>query len=157
MSLPASGRSIADVTAALSELKHDDVRWRDGRAFSLAYSGGPDVHDVADAASRLFGGDNALNTEAFPSLKQIQAEVVDVALGWLGADPSSGAAGFMTSGGTESILLTVKASRERGRRERGVQRPNVVLPASAHAAFEKAWMALRAEKLKAAGFDPVYQ
>lgn len=30
-------------------------------------------------------------------------------------------------------------------------------PAADDAAFEKAWMALRAEKLKAAGFDPVYQ
>ena len=44
----------------------------------------------------------------------------------------------MTTGGTESILLAVKAARERGRAERGVERPNVVLPASAHAAFEKA-------------------
>ena len=43
----------------------------------------------------------------------------------------------MTSGGTESILMAVKAARERGRSERGVTRPNVVLPTSAHAAFEK--------------------
>jgi glutamate/tyrosine decarboxylase-like PLP-dependent enzyme len=43
----------------------------------------------------------------------------------------------MTSGGTESILMAVKAARERGRAERGISRPNVVLPTSAHAAFEK--------------------
>jgi glutamate/tyrosine decarboxylase-like PLP-dependent enzyme len=43
----------------------------------------------------------------------------------------------MTSGGTESLLLAVKAARERGRRERSITRPNVVLPTSAHAAFEK--------------------
>jgi sphinganine-1-phosphate aldolase len=44
----------------------------------------------------------------------------------------------MTSGGTESILLAVKGARERGRREKGITNPNVVLPTSAHAAFEKA-------------------
>ena len=43
----------------------------------------------------------------------------------------------MTSGGTESILLAVKAARQRGLTERGVRTPNVVLPTSAHAAFEK--------------------
>jgi glutamate/tyrosine decarboxylase-like PLP-dependent enzyme len=46
------------------------------------------------------------------------------------------AAGFMTSGGTESILLAAKAARTRGR-ERGIRSPEMVLPTSAHAAFEK--------------------
>ena len=54
---------------------------------------------------------------------------------WLNA--GSEGAGFMTSGGTESILLAVKAARERGRNEFGITQPNVVLPTSAHAAFEK--------------------
>jgi glutamate/tyrosine decarboxylase-like PLP-dependent enzyme len=44
----------------------------------------------------------------------------------------------MTSGGTESILCAVKAARERGREERGITQPEMVLPASAHAAFHKA-------------------
>ena len=47
-------------------------------------------------------------------------------------------AGFMTSGGTESILCAVKAARERGREERGITEPEMVVPASAHAAFHKA-------------------
>jgi hypothetical protein len=66
----------------------------------------------------------------------MQQDVVDIVAGWLHGGPE--AAGFMTTGGTESILLAVMAARERGRAERGVERPNVVLPASAHAAFEKA-------------------
>jgi sphinganine-1-phosphate aldolase len=47
------------------------------------------------------------------------------------------AAGFMTTGGTESLLMAVKAARERGRAERGITEPEMVLPVSAHAAFEK--------------------
>ncbi len=121
--------------ARLDALKEHDVRWRDGRAFTLAYYAGPEVAAVADEAYRRFSTDNALNTDAFPSLRTIQAEVVGVVADWLQAGPD--AAGFMTSGGTESILMAVKAARERGRAERGVTRPNVVLPTSAHAAFEK--------------------
>jgi sphinganine-1-phosphate aldolase len=136
MPLPESSRPVAEVLAELEAMQSSDVRWRDGRAFSLAYSAGPEVHDVADEAYRRFSGDNALNTDAFPSLRRMQAEVVSIVADWVGAGPD--AAGFMTSGGTESILMAVKAARERGRAERGVTSPNIVLPTSAHAAFEKA-------------------
>jgi glutamate/tyrosine decarboxylase-like PLP-dependent enzyme len=123
------------VLAQLDALKEHDVRWRDGRAFTLAYYAGPEVSAIADEAHRRFSTDNALNTDAFPSLRTIQAEVVSIVGDWLQAGPDG--AGFMTSGGTESILMAVKAARERGRAERGITRPNVVLPTSAHAAFEK--------------------
>ena len=122
--------------AALTDMKANDVHWRDGRAFTLVYHGGDDVVRLAEDAYRLFSGDNALNTDAFPSLKRIQSEVVEVVLDWTGG--AGEAAGFMTSGGTESILMAVLGARERGRAERGVAAPNIVLPTSAHAAFEKA-------------------
>jgi sphinganine-1-phosphate aldolase len=69
-------------------------------------------------------------------LRKLQSEVVDTVSGWLHG--GSEAAGFMTSGGTESILLAVRAARERARVERGITEPEMVLPTSAHAAFEKA-------------------
>ena len=135
MTMPEHGLPRTQIFEALEEMKSKDVRWRDGRAFTLTYNAGPDVLEVAEEAYRRFGTENALNTDAFPSLKQIQAEVVDIVGGWLQAGPTG--AGFMTSGGTESILMAVKAARERGRKERGITQPNVVLPTSAHAAFEK--------------------
>jgi glutamate/tyrosine decarboxylase-like PLP-dependent enzyme len=135
VALPPTGLPRDDVLHQLDALTEHDVRWRDGRAFTLTYHAGEDVTALGEEAYRRFATANALNTDAFPSLRRIQAEVVDIVGKWLGAD--SEAAGFMTSGGTESILLAVKAARERGRKERGVASPNVVLPASAHAAFEK--------------------
>ncbi|MBI4884942.1 MAG: aspartate aminotransferase family protein [Actinobacteria bacterium] len=133
--LPLHGVSRDDVLARLDAFKANDVRWRDGRAFTLAYSAGDDVLAVAEAAYSRFASENALNTDAFPSLRRIQSEVVAAVGGWLQAGDEG--AGFMTTGGTESILLTVKAARERGRKEKGISSPNVVLPTSAHAAFEK--------------------
>ena len=129
------GRPVDEVIAELSEKRANDVRWEDGRAFGMVYDGGPGVHEVAERAARLYLHENALNTKAFPSLASIQSEVV----GWTaqllnGPDTTSG---FLTSGGTESILCGVKAARERGRIERGIERPEMVVAESAHAAFHK--------------------
>ncbi|MDO8390107.1 MAG: aminotransferase class V-fold PLP-dependent enzyme [Actinomycetota bacterium] len=135
MTLPEHGLSSDDLFARIDRYKVGDARWREGRVFSLAYYAGADVLAVAEEAYRRLGTENGLNTDAFPSLRRIQQEVVDVVAGWMNAGPE--AAGFLTSGGTESLLLAVKASRERGRKERGITQPNVVLPTSAHAAFEK--------------------
>ena len=135
MLLPDAGMTPQDIFAHLDELKAHDVRWREGRAFTLVYYGGSEVLAVAEEAYRRYASENALNTDAFPSLRTIQSEVVAIVGGWLEAGREG--AGFMTSGGTESILLAIKAARERGRGERGITAPNVVLPASAHAAFEK--------------------
>ena len=135
MALPQHGLSPDEVLARLEEAKARDVRWQDGRTFGMVYDGGPSVHEVVERASTLYLHDNALNTLAFPSLGRIQSEVCGAVADLLhGPD----AAGFMTSGGTESILMSVKAARERGRQERGVEHPNLVLPESAHAAFHKA-------------------
>ena len=134
--MPSNGWSADDVFAGLEAMRTRDVRWREGRAFSLAYHAGSEALAVAEEAYRRFSGENALSTDAFPSLKQIQAEVVAMAGVWLGATPSS--AGFMTSGGTESILMAVKAARDRLLAERQIRQPNMVMPTSAHAAFAKA-------------------
>jgi sphinganine-1-phosphate aldolase len=136
MPLNEAGRPVDEVIAELSAKRADDVRWADGRTFGLVYDGGPGVHEVAEAAAAMYLHENALNTQAFPSLGAIQSEVV----GWT-ADLLHGgdtASGFLTSGGTESILCAVKAARERGRAERGITAPEMVLAESAHAAFHKA-------------------
>lgn len=44
----------------------------------------------------------------------------------------------MTSGGTESILMACKAYRDYGLRVRGIEKPVMVIPRTAHAAFDKA-------------------
>ncbi|MEN9644091.1 MAG: hypothetical protein RL238_760 [Actinomycetota bacterium] len=124
-----------DVFRQLHDYTEGDVRWREGRAFTLAYNAGPEVIAIAEEAYRQFASENGLNTHAFPSLQRIQSEVVGIVADWF--EGGTEAAGFVTSGGTESLLLAVKGARERGRKERGITAPNVVLPASAHAAFEK--------------------
>ena len=103
----------------LDALQARDVDWKSGRAFSLAYHAGPDVLALATEALARFQSTNALNVDAFPSLRTLQNDVVEMVADLLHGGPE--AAGFMTSGGTESILLAVKAARKRGR-ARGITR-----------------------------------
>ncbi len=135
MAFARQGRSVDAVIAELEGKRQADVKWSEGRTFGMVYNGGPSVHEVAERAARLYLHENALNTKAFPSLGQIQSEVV----GWT-ADLLHGpdsVAGFLTSGGTESILCAVLAARERAAAERGITEGEIVLPESAHAAFHK--------------------
>lgn len=126
-------RTSAEVLASLEDLRHGDIDWRAGRAFSLAYIASREALDLAESAYRLYAGENALNVEAFPSLRRMQSDVVNFVGGLVNApDPS---AGFFTSGGTESLLTVSYAARQRRPQ---IVRPNIVLPTSAHAAFEKA-------------------
>ncbi len=126
----------AQVIHALDSTASSDVQWRHGKAFSLAYNAGPEVLALADEAYQRFAGANALNTHAFPSLRTMQAEVLEMTGNWLGSTSES--AGYFTSGGTESILMAVKAARDQFRTESSILHPNIVLATSAHAAFDKA-------------------
>jgi len=124
----------------LIEMKRDDQDWRGGRVFSLVYSAGDDVHELLADALSLYSAENGLNVLAFPSIGIMQHDVVSNTAVLLGADdPASGGEveGYLTSGGTESLLQAVKTARDVGR-ERGIERPSVVAAESAHAAFTKA-------------------
>jgi sphinganine-1-phosphate aldolase len=135
MDMPEQGRAIDDVIADLAAKRADDARWQDGRTFGMVYDGGPSVHEVAERAAVMYLHENALNVMAFPSLRSIQSEVVGWTADLLHAPDS--AAGFLTSGGTESIQCAVLAARERGRAERGIHAGEIVVAESAHAAFHK--------------------
>lgn len=135
MQLPERSLPADEIIDTLTSYRADDARWREGRTFGLVFDGGPELHALVEQVATMFLHDNALNPVAFPSLARIQSEVVGITAGLLQAP--EGAGGFMTSGGTESILMAVKAARERARVERGVTEPEIVLPTSAHAAFHK--------------------
>ena len=140
MPLPPNGWSTEDVLAALEDFKGDDIDFARGRSFGLVYpADNPEFEKAVEAAHLSYLWHNALNPAATPSLARLQQEVIEISVELLGgAEIDDEPAGFMTSGGTESLLLAVKAATVRARRDRGVDHPNVVVAMSAHAAFDKA-------------------
>ena len=135
--LPSQGRSAAAVLEAMDAAAADDARWHDGKTMSLVFDPGDEIREFVKKAYGRFFSENALNPSAFPSLRRFENEVVAMSAQLLGGDGE--VAGNMTSGGSESILMAVKAARDWAAAEHPVRgTPQVVLPVSAHPAFPKA-------------------
>lgn len=133
--LPESPPSFDEILAELATYKEHDADWRGGKVWSLVYHPGDAFSDFLKKAHQLYFSENALNPMAFKSLRRMEAEVVRMTATMLNGGPE--ATGTMTTGGTESVLMAVKAYRERGKK-RGITKPEMVLPESAHVAFDKA-------------------
>ncbi|GII85027.1 aspartate aminotransferase family protein [Sphaerisporangium siamense] len=132
--LPENGRSAQDILTELARLRGDDLAVRGGTVTAYVYdTGRPEVHDVAARAYLEMLEVNTLDPTAFPSIVALERQVVGWVAGTLGGGPHT--PGIFTSGGTESIMLAVKAARD----TRPVAgRPGVVAPVTAHPAFHKA-------------------
>ena len=126
----------------------DDARWRDLRTAVFVFHAGDDVLDVAKSAYAMYQSENGLGAgSAFPSLARMEAEVVSIGLDLLNAP--AGACGDMTSGGSESIFLALKTCRDQARaRGADTRGMHVLMPRSAHPAFDKAAAYLDLEILR---------
>ncbi|TYP89579.1 pyridoxal phosphate-dependent decarboxylase family protein [Blastococcus xanthinilyticus] len=133
---PASGTDASEVLGRIEQLQHEDIGWRDGRAFAYVYHAGEALEELLQDAYLAGFSTNGLSPAAFPSLGRMERDVLEMVGDLLGCPAP---AGSMTSGGSESILLAVKTARDALLASRPeVARPRVVLPVSAHPAFSKA-------------------
>jgi len=125
---------MTDALARLRTMQAADLPVHGGRTLAYVYDSGlPDVDAIGREAVAAYAGSNGLDPTAFPSLLQMENDLVGFAADLL--DAPAEAAGTVTSGGTESCLLAVQSARD-GRPE--VERPRMVVPSTVHAAFLKA-------------------
>jgi sphinganine-1-phosphate aldolase len=137
--LPATGVSAEAILAELSALRAHDLPTHGGRLFAYVYDSGlADLDSLASSAYALAAHVNGLDPTAFPSLLATENALVGAAARLLGGDSS--VVGSVTSGGTESLILAVKAARDA---HPDLAAPRMVVPATAHAAFAKAAAYLR--------------
>src|SRR5690625_3577743 len=86
----------------------------------------------------MYADHNGLDFTVFPSLLKLENEIIGEIAEVFSEDPET-VAGTFTSGGTESIILAVKAARDYARVHKpSIKHPEIVLPSTAHAAFHKA-------------------
>ena len=136
LEIPEHGRSWLDLQVAMTDMAQGDVNWRDGKAAVYVFHSGDDVMQVAHDAYGMFIAENGLGPGAFPSLQRMEREVVSMALSLQHAPV--GGRGSMTSGGSESILLAIKACRDYTDSQRTTPgQPEIVAPYSVHPAFDK--------------------
>ena len=136
-SMPKAGIDKKELINELKQSKSKDVDWRHGKGWSLVYYAGDEHTDFIKQVYNLFFSENGAGPALFPSLRKMEAEVVAMVLDLLGGSGSE--VGAMTSGGTESILLSMKAYRDYARDKKPeIKNPAIIIPESVHPAFLKA-------------------
>ncbi|MFN8323654.1 MAG: aminotransferase class V-fold PLP-dependent enzyme [Chitinophagales bacterium] len=140
--LPSTGLSHETIMHDIQKM-HDleTVRWREGYVSGGIYHGDQEHIDFLNKVYALQSQSNPLHSDLFPSANKFEAEIVSMAAHMHGKGRTPDHAdicGTVTSGGTESILVAMKAYRDRGREEKGITEPEMILPITAHAAFDKA-------------------
>lgn len=134
---PSSRRSSDAIKNDLSAARLKDVKWRQGHAFSMVYFAEEEVYDVAKHAYTQYFSENGLNPTAFPSLRKFETETVSMVADLLNGPAE--ACGSWTSGGTESIFMAMHTARAWGEKHKpGITQPEVIVPITAHPAFDKA-------------------
>ncbi len=136
LSFPKNGLKAEDVLSQMKEFKSQDVDWKKGRSFSLVYPVSDDHHEFLQKAHNMFFSENALNPMAFKSLRRFEHETIRMC-----SDLFHGgneAVGLVTSGGTESLIMAIKAYRDRARKLKPwILKPEMIVPETAHSAIDK--------------------
>jgi len=139
--LPATGRDRDEILREMRQLAaKEETKWRDGFASGAVYHGGADHLEFLNEVYAVNSQANPLHPELWPSSVKYEAEIVAMTGSMLGGGEEGvdTVCGTMSSGGTESILLAMRSYRDRARQDKGITDPEIVVPVSAHAAFDKA-------------------
>jgi sphinganine-1-phosphate aldolase len=136
--IPESGRAREEILQEMEALHaHEQAIWEDGFVSGAVYHGDQEHIEFLNKIYAINSQSNPLHADVWPSATKFEAEIVAMTADMLGGvDPEI--CGTVSSGGTESIMLAMKTYRDRARQEKGITRPEMVVPITAHAAFDKA-------------------
>ncbi len=142
--LPQHGLKPGVILEALKSLAgRENPKWAQGRLSGGVYHGDEAHLHFQNEVYALFSQANPLHADVWPSVVRFEAELVSMTAQLLGGqrgggDDPEGVCGTLSSGGTESIMLAMKTYRDHSRAVRGIRHGNLVMPSSAHPAFDKA-------------------
>ena len=144
--IPEKGIEREKILQEMESLKSlEESRWKEGFASGAVYHGDEEHIHFLNKVYGLNSQTNPLHSDLWPSISKYEGEVVAMTAEMLGAGknndpgkPDKQICGVVSSGGTESILLAMKTYRDWARDKKGITRPEMVVPVTAHAAFDKA-------------------
>lgn len=135
--LPVAGRERASVLDDMRMMADKErPQWADGLVSGAVYQGDEEHSKFLADVYSLHQHTNPLHADIWPSMGKYESEIIAMTAHMLHGDHEI--VGSISSGGTESILLAMKAYRDRAKAERGITHPEMVVPSTAHAAFDKA-------------------
>jgi len=131
------GKMSAEQVLELTEtyLGCGEFDWKQGTFSGTVYNGNDELTGLITKVYGMAAWTNPLHPDAFPGVRKMEAEIVRMCCDMFNGGSDS--CGCVTSGGTESIILAIKAYRDYAREIKGIENPNIVVPITAHAAFDK--------------------
>jgi len=144
--IPEKAIERPEILKEMEALKEqEESRWKDGFASGAVYHGDEEHIRFLNRVYALNSQTNPLHSDIWPSISKYEGEIVSMTASMLGGregnasgDPEKQICGVVSSGGTESILLAMKTYRDWARDKKGITRPEMIVPVTAHAAFDKA-------------------
>ncbi|XP_062535950.1 sphingosine-1-phosphate lyase [Armigeres subalbatus] len=134
--LPQDGLRSEQILEKVDEyLALGHYQWKEGFISGAVYYFNPELVKLVTEVYGKASYTNPLHVDVFPGICKMEAEVIRMTATLFNG--SAKACGTMTTGGTESIMMACKAYRDYGRDVKGITKPNIVLPVTAHTAFDK--------------------
>ncbi|VDN01278.1 unnamed protein product [Thelazia callipaeda] len=135
--LPERGLSVNDIIREAELYKTmSEFSFQEGRVSGIVFANVDEEHMVLlQKMFGLFAYSNPLYPDVFPGSRKMEAEIVRIVASLLHG--GSGSCGTVTSNDTESNMLACFAYRKRAFLL-GIKHPEMVVPVTAHAVFDKA-------------------
>jgi glutamate/tyrosine decarboxylase-like PLP-dependent enzyme len=144
-SIPEKGRDKDDIFEELSTMaEEENAKWKSGQVSGTFYHAGDEHRAFLNKVFSLFSHENTIQFDLCPSMFKMESEIISMTAKMLNADavqahnPQDQVVGTVTSGGTESILMAMKAYRDWARAEKDIASPEIIMPHTGHPAFDKA-------------------
>ena len=139
--IPKTGITEKDLFEYMENSMHSDIDWRSGKTFGAVYYPGDKYSKAISNAYIKYMHENAFDPQLFSSILTMENELVQQTASLFSSNQKL--FGNLTSGGTESIFLSVLSARNWSNKQKTIKNPEVILSSSAHPAFLKAMNFLR--------------
>ena len=134
--IPKTGINEKDLFEYMENSMHSDIDWRSGKTFGAVYYPGEKYSKAISNAYIKYMHENAFDPQLFSSILTMENELVQQTASLFSSNQKL--FGNLTSGGTESIFLSLLSARNWSNKQKTTKNPEVILSSSAHPAFLKA-------------------
>ena len=135
--LPSDGLKPKDVNQRMRQhFEAEKSRFNSGKLSGAMYFAENEITEVTRQAMKEFTFTDPSCPEAYPSLIQMEAEIISMTKGLFSAD--NNVCGITTTGGTDSIGNAILMYKNLALKTKGITRPNIITVQSTHLAFGRA-------------------
>jgi len=162
--IPENGRNQDDIYRELAQMaEEENAKWKTGQVSGTFYHAGDEHRAFLNKVFSLFSHENTIQFDLCPSMFKMEGDILAMTAAMLNGDavpkqnPRDAVCGTLTSGGTESILMAMKVYRDWGRAEKGIAAPEIIMPHTAHPAFDKSGDYFGIKMVHAPVFEPDFR